>query len=191
MKTCIFITGTNAVGKSTVAKILINRYGGIRCVNKQVTYCNDNTLSLAGDYLNSRYGGVDRVKNSKGSSCTSELPTVVEEALRHSEVCVCEGSFMNTFGLNLSNALFKAEHQIVISLFAPPMVIYNRIKKRSCGKNKDGVRDWDKIMKKQVQALRAAQKWHSIGVKVIQVDTSKTTPESIADIIQQEITNYT
>ena len=120
MKTCVFITGTNAVGKSALAWAIINRYGGVDRITNDVTYCKSGGISLAGKYGVTRYGGVDRITNDKGSSCTSRLADVVEEALRNADVVICEGSFMNTFGLNLTNAMFKAQRYLVVSLFAPP-----------------------------------------------------------------------
>ena len=137
MKACVFITGTNGVGKSSLAWAIINRYGG-----------------------------VDRITNEKGSSCTSKLAEVVGEALRHSEVVLCEGSFMNTFGMNLVNALFKAERQLVVSLFLPPPIIYKRLINMSLGRN--GKRNFELIFKKQRQAMIAARKWEQIGVPVLQ-----------------------
>ena len=144
MKTCVFITGTNAVGKSALAWAIINRYGG-----------------------------VDRITNDKGSSCTSRLADVVEEALRNADVVICEGSFMNTFGLNLTNAMFKAQRYLVVSLFAPPTQIYERLTARSQGRN--GKRNFELIFKKQKQAMIAARRWQEIGVQVLQMNTAEVT----------------
>lgn len=94
MKKCVFITGTNCSGKSSLAWAIITRYGG-----------------------------VDRITNDKGSSCTSRLAEVVEEGLKHRDIIICEGSFLDTFGMNLMNALFKAEQQYVISLYADNLTI--------------------------------------------------------------------
>lgn len=181
MTTCVFITGTNAVGKSSVARAIIERCGGIDKVEEQVTYCNDGKTALAGSYL-CKYGGVDRVTNAKGSSCTSELPNVVELTLATRDIVFCEGSFMNTFGLNLTNAMFKADNHLVVNMYADAKTIYDRLNTRSDGKNGKG-RDFKGVMKRQTLAAIAATKWHSIGVKVIQVDTSKHTPQEIVDII--------
>lgn len=125
MKTCVFITGTNAVGKSSLAWAIINRYGGVDRITNQVTYCKRGGVSLAGKYGSTVYGGVDRITNEKGSSCTSRLADVVGEALSNSDVVFCEGSFMNTFGLNLTNAMFKAQRYLVVSLYLPPQLFIN------------------------------------------------------------------
>jgi deoxyadenosine/deoxycytidine kinase len=176
-KTCVFITGTNAVGKSALAWSIIERFGGVDRITNEVTYCREGSVCLAGKYGVTRFGGVDRITNDKGSSCTSKLAEVVEEGLRHADVIICEGSFMNTFGLNLSNALFKADKQLVVSLYTDITTIYQRIIGRSQGKYGTGKRNWPTIVRKQKQAMVAAQKWQSIGVKVLQMDTSKVTIE--------------
>ena len=93
MKTCVLITGTNAVGKSSVAWSIINRYGGVVKVENDVTYLAEGDICFAGRYDGMKYGGVDRIVNEKGSSCTSRLPEVVSEGLRHKEVIVCEGMY--------------------------------------------------------------------------------------------------
>ena len=92
MKKCVFITGTNCVGKSALAWEIINRYGGVDRILNDVTYCKEDGVCLAGRYGEARYGGVDRILNDKGSSCTSRLAEVVEEGLKNSQVIVCEGS---------------------------------------------------------------------------------------------------
>ena len=183
MKTVVFITGTNAVGKSTLAWSLIERFGGIYEERDCVTYCKDKRYGLAGRYKDKRYGGVDRITNDKGSSCTSRLAEVVSEGLKTADVMFCEGSFMDTFGLNLTNALFLGDKALVVSLYAPPAVIYERLNKRSNGMNGTGKRNWPTIFRKQKQALIAAQKYEQIGCKVLQFDTSVFSTEQIRDEI--------
>lgn len=185
MKTCVFITGTNAVGKSALAWEFITRYGGIDRITDDVTYCVEGDICLAGGYGETRYGGVDKITNDKGSSCTNRLADVVEEGLRHADTILCEGSFMNTFGLNLSNALFKAERQLVVSLYADLQTIWNRLTARSNGKN--GKRNFDLIVKKQTQAMIAAQRWQSIGVKVLQINTAQVSIDDEVRMIQQAL----
>lgn len=183
MKIVVFITGTNAVGKSTLAWSLIKRFGGIYEERDCVTYCKDKRYGLAGLYKDKRYGGVDRITNDKGSSCTSRLADVVRVGLKTADVIFCEGSFMNTFGLNLTNALFLGDKALVVSLYAPPAVIYQRLKNRSNGMNGTGKRNWPTIFRKQTQALVAAQKYEQIGCKVLQFDTSVFSTEQIRDEI--------
>lgn len=181
MKIVVFITGTNAVGKSSLAWSLIDRFGGIYEERACTTICKDKRYGLAGRYKDKRYGGVDRITNEKGSSCTSRLAEVVREGLKTADVMFCEGSFMNTFGLNLTNALFLGDAAVVVSLYAPPEVIYQRLILRSNGLN--GKRNWPTIFRKQKQALIAAQKYEQIGCKVLQFDTSVYSVEQVRDEI--------
>jgi len=181
MKVVVFITGTNAVGKSSLAYSLIEHFGGISEERACMTYLKDKRYGLAGRYKDKRYGGVDRITNEKGSSCTSRLADIVREGLKTCDVVFCEGSFMNTFGLNLTNALFLGDKAVVVSLYAPPEVIYRRITARSNGRSGKGYRNWPTIFRKQVQALIAAQKYESVGVKVLQYDTSQVTTGRIME----------
>ena len=187
MKTCVFITGTNAVGKSTIARAIIDRYGGVDRITNDVTYCKTGSISLAGKY-DCRFGGVDRITNDKGGSCTSRLAEVVEEALKYSDTVFCEGSFLDTFGMNLLNAMFKAQRHLVVSLYAPPLVIYERLCDRSNGMNgKNGRRNITQIFKKQRQAMMAARKWLNIGVPVLQFNTSEVELDYELEKIFEEI----
>lgn len=190
MKIVVFITGPNAVGKTTLAWSLIDRFGGIYEERDCVTYCKDKRYGLAGRYKDKRYGGVDRITNDKGSSCTSRLAEVVSEGLKTADVMFCEGSFMNTFGLNLTNALFLGDKALVVSLYAPPAVIYQRLKNRSNGMNGTGKRNWPSIFRRQTQALVAAQKYEQIGCKVLQFDTSVFSTEQIRDEIINALRSF-
>lgn len=174
MKTCVFISGTNSVGKTTLAWEIINRHGGIDRITNDVTYCKDGKVCFAGRYGETKYGGVDRITNEQGHSCTSRLAEVVETGLKTCDVIICEGSYMDTFGMNLMNAMFKAEKYLLVNLYADVPTLYNRLCSRSNGKNGDGKRNFIKIAKKQKQAMMAAKKWQSIGVKVLQINTAET-----------------
>jgi len=186
VKTVVLITGTNAVGKSSLAKAIMERMGGVDRTDGDVTYTRYGGVAFAGRY-DTRYGGVDRITNEKGSSCTSSLAGVVEEALRGANTVFCEGMYLNTFGLNLSNALFKGERALVVSLWADPTVIYERVCARSNGKYGSGKRSWKTIIQKQRQAMVAARKWQSIGVPVLQVNTGEVGPDGLADIVLKKI----
>lgn len=188
MKTVVFITGTNAVGKSTLAWSIINRFGGIYEERACTTFCKDKRYGLAGRYKDKRYGGVDRITNEKGSSCTSRLAEVVREGLQTADVIFCEGSFMDTFGLNLTNALFLGDKALVVSLYAPPAEILRRLGVRSNGKN--GRRNADnlrRVLLKQERCMKAALKYQSIGVKVLQYDTSVTSVDTMLNEILSTI----
>ena len=125
MKTCIFINGTNCVGKSTLAKELIARFGGIGSVSRTLTSCKNGLVCFAGRYdLTKRYGGVD------GFNSTKVLADVVLEGLQAHEVIVCEGSYFHTIGLNLTNAMFEAEQHLVVYLYAPVDTLNARLLER-------------------------------------------------------------
>lgn len=161
MKTCVFITGTNAVGKSALAWAIIDRFGG-----------------------------VDRITNDRGSSCTSRLASVVEEGLQYADIIVCEGSYMNTFGLNLTNAMFKAERHLIVNLYADGQTLYSRCTARSNGMHgKSGNRAWDKIFNKQRQSMIAAKKWQSIGVKVLQINTATMPLDEELELVLKAISD--
>ncbi len=174
MKKCVFITGTNCSGKSSLAWAIITKYGGVDRIANDVSYCKEGTICFAGRYGETKYGGVDRITNDKGSSCTSRLAEVVEDGLKHREIIICEGSFLDTFGINLMNALFKAEKQYVISLYADNLTILNRLENRSNGRNgKRTVQSVRRVFDKQLRCMRAAKKWQEIGVRVLQVNTGE------------------
>lgn len=182
MKTVVFIIGTNGVGKSTVARALLDYYGGPALEEDQVVYARRGRVAFAGSY-GAKYGGVDRLKNEDGSTGTSALAGVVERALRKADAIVCEGSYMDTFGLNLSNALFKGTASLVVSLFADGVTLYHRLESRSAGQRGDGKRDYGRIYAKQRRTMVAARKWESIGVPVLQFNTAQVSVEAIRDAI--------
>lgn len=180
-KVCIFITGTNAVGKSTLVNALAGRYEGFRCVEDDVTYLNNPRVCLAGRYEGFRYGGVDKIKNDKGSSCTSRLAEVVARGLSNCDAIFCEGSYLDTFGMNLSNAMFVAQRQLVVFLYAPATVLHERLLARA-GR---GLTKF--VVRKQSRVLNASRKWYGIGIPVLSFDTSENSPEDIAEIIINKV----
>ena len=176
MKTVVFITGTNAVGKSTLAKVLQARFGGIAAADKWLTVCKDSRVCFAGKYGDGKFGGVD------GFNQTKCLESVVRLGLSTHDLIICEGMYLHTFGLNLTNAIFVGERQLVVFLYAPVSEIDRRLKERA-GKGLTNEAVW----RKQINCATAARKWASIGVPVLFFDTSKTTPERIADLILKHI----
>lgn len=179
MKTCIFITGTNCVGKTSLAKAIIEKHGGIRELQNNVTYLNDGGVCLAGKYTDKgRYGGVDWLSN------TRVLASVVEEGLKKADTIICEGSYLDTLGTNLLQAMFKAEKHLVVSLYADRKTIYQRLLQRSNGIRDNGKRNWERIWRKQTHCMESAKRWQSIGVPVLQFNTAETTiDEEIEKII--------
>lgn len=160
--------------------------GGVDRTVGDVTYTRFGGVAFAGRY-DTRFGGVDELTNEKGSSCTSTLAGVVKKALLCADTVFCEGMYLNTFGLNLSNALFLGDRQLVVSLWADPLTIYTRLNERSSGKRGDGYRNWETIFRKQRNAMIAAGKWKSIGVPVLQFNTAKSSVEDIRDAVIEMI----
>jgi broad-specificity NMP kinase len=172
-KTCVFITGTNATGKTTLAKELQRRFGGLADVTPTISNCADNRICFAGKYDGRKYGGVDSLNS------TRVLAEIVERALQSHDVIICEGSYLHTFGNNLTNAIFKAERNIVILLYAPLQELNKRLIARSGAGVNVG------IANKQKTCARSFAKWKSIGVEVRAFDTSKENPGQIAEAVIQ------
>jgi len=179
MKTCVFIIGTNGSGKSALAKELITRFGGIREVSKGFTGCNNGLVGFAGRYtLDSNYGGVDSLNSTKA------LEEIIKKAFETHEVIVCEGSYMDTFGMNLTNAMFIAQRHLVIFLYANNSVLHKRLKHRSGG----GLTE--KIISKQKRVARAAEKWKQVGVPVLYIDSGICPLSREADFLQNTIEDF-
>lgn len=176
MKTCVFITGTNAVGKSTLAKALINHYGGIKTADKRLTVCNNERVCFAGKYGDGKYGGVD------GFNQTKCLESVVREGLSAHELIICEGMYIHSFGMNLTNAAFVANKQLIVFLYCPVTEIHRRLLARS-GKGMTNEAVW----KKQIGAATSAKKWASIGVPVLSIDTSIHNTEAALEMVTKKI----
>ncbi len=73
-KTCVFIIGTNASGKSTVARKLIESFGGIESYKDGISSTKDG-VAFAGRY-DVKYGGVDNLNG------TTILRDIVKKAWR-------------------------------------------------------------------------------------------------------------
>lgn len=165
MTTAVYIIGTNAVGKTSLMRAIIDHYGGIKGFSNKVTSCGDRRVKLAGKYTeDGKYGGVDSLNETK---CLAEMAE--REFGKGAELMFFEGSYMNTFGMNLTNAIFKADSQLVVFCYAPIKVIHKRLYARS---GAAGLKDFNNVVKKQQSAFRSAKKWASIGVPVLSIDTS-------------------
>lgn len=177
-KTCVFIIGTNCTGKTSVVRNMIERFGGIEHTTKLATYCNDGITAFGGDYDNSTAtsNGIDKFNETK------ILQTIVKEALQTRDVVICEGVYLHTIGLNLTNAIFEAEKQLVVFLYAPIQVVHQRLLNRS-GRGITNQAFW----KKQKACASSLRKWASIGVPVLSFDTSKLAVEDIATSVISKI----
>lgn len=174
----IIITGTNASGKTTLSKELIRRFGGVAELRKDRTICADRRAVFLGRYVEeSKYGGVDRFNETR---C---LAGIAQDAIANgAEYVFCEGSYLDTFGLNLQRLLFTARKQLVICLYAPLTEIDRRLRQRS------NLRIRQTVAKKQELSLSSARKWHDIGVPTQAFNSMETSTENIADFIIQWIT---
>lgn len=176
MKTVVFIIGTNAVGKTTLAKEIIRRCGGVAREEGRSTVCRDGRTVLAGKFSGVKHGGVDGLNETR---CLADM---AREAFRRYEVFVCEGSYMNTFGINLTNALFTGERHLVVFLYAPIAVIDGRLKDRTAGGHIK-----ETIILKQRLALASSRKWADIGVPVLSFNTADVPATAIADAVCAKI----
>lgn len=179
MSLVVAILGTNCTGKTTLAKSLINAYGGARGYGNDITFCASEHPSIvfAGKYTEGKYGGVD------GLSRTRDLPQIAASALMNNDVFVCEGLKLHSFGMNVINTLFSAKNQLVVYLYAPLEIIDQRLKKRSLR----GIGITKAIASDNRNTLNAVKKYKSIGVPVLAFDTSKSQTEDICKIIKQYI----
>lgn len=176
MKTCVFIIGTNCSGKSALARKLIERSGGIKEATKELTTCGNGVVGLAGKYaIDSNYGGVDSLNGTK------QLEKILRAGFEFCEVIICEGSYMDTFGMNLTNAMFVAQKHLVVFLYATQEELAKRLKERSGGELTE------RITSKQQRVSRAAVKWNGIGVPVYCVDSGKVSLDREADTVIQLI----
>lgn len=179
MKACVFIIGTNGSGKSTLAKAIIDLCGGIdeAATTKEITYCKNGKVSLAGSYLK-KFCGLDSLGQTK------ILASLCEQALTQSEVFISEGCRMNTLGMSLTNAMFKADAYLVVSLYTDMLTIYNRLNERT---GSDKKRDYKQIQALQKQSMKVAKKWQGIGVRVLQFNSAEQTPAEEAAIVVNEL----
>lgn len=172
-KTCVFIIGTNASGKSTVARKLIERFGGIDSYTDGIS-STPAGVAFAGRY-DVKYGGVDNLNG------TTILRDIVKKALKSTDCIICEGMRLKCWGPNLTHAMFNADRQIVIFLYAPLEEIRKRLAERSNGTlSKD-------IIRGQRESAHSAKKWQAAGCDVVAIDTTKQTADQIADFIINKI----
>lgn len=183
-KTCVMISGTNCSGKTSLMKALQNRFGGVNGYADCITTVKDDRFCFAGKYSECcKHGGVDGLNN------TYSLQSIVEKSLKKHDVVFCEGSYLHTFGMNVLNALFAAENQLHVFLYAPNKVLFKRRMWRLC-KEKIEQKElsvFQGIVKKQMMCLKQHQKMLSIGVHSIPINTNEKTVEEICDIILKKV----
>lgn len=173
----IIIMGTNCTGKTTLAKAIIEMFGGIDRTERNITYLKSKTptIGLVGKYDGVKYGGVD------GLGCTSTLQSIMSNILSDCDVAIAEGVKLGRFGLNIQRALFCAKTPIVICLYAPMQTIAERLAARSCGKITKQIAQDNKGI------IRTASKYRDIGVRTLFFDTSKITTKEIVEQLNEII----
>lgn len=175
MKTCVYIIGTNGSGKSSVARELMRHFGGIAESTRELTTCNDRRVCFAGRYaMDSAFGGVDSLNN------TRELRGIVADALKDHDVIFCEGSYLDSFGVNTTTAIFQAQRSLVVLLVCSPLELGRRLADRA--KRKDGQNKAVKttILNKQRRCINVAKKFQQAYCPVMSFCTDDITPEEIS-----------
>lgn len=183
-KTCLFICGTNCTGKTSVAKSLQRHFGGIAKTTADTTYCVDSRAAFAGRYkADTKHGGVDALNR------TDTLAGIVKNAFKTADLVVCEGSFLDTFGQNLCNAIFAGQRCLYVFLYCNREELARRNFARLSEANKTKQREGviDRMMNKQRRVLTSAQKFASIGVPVLSFDSAQYSTEEIASIILKQL----
>lgn len=183
-KTVIFICGTNCSGKTTVAKALQEHYGGIARTTSDTTFCKDSGVAFAGIYREGRkHGGVDALNR------TDTLAGIIRRAFLTADTVFCEGSYLDTFGQNLCNALFAGQRCLYVFLYCNSDELARRNKERLSKSNRGGQRSGvlSRMMNKQRRVLASAKKFASIGVPVLSIDSATTPTDSIVELILERL----
>lgn len=174
-KTCVFIIGTNGVGKTSLAKRLINGFGGISDYHEKITYCKDARACFVGKYEGVKFGGVDGFNN------VTHLAERVNDGLKKCDFVFCEGKYIKNFSMNVLNAMFQAERQIVVFLYAPVAVLDERLRKRG------GRGITQCVWRDQKVIARNAKRWQEIGATLLQYDTSEFSLEFMESDIRRKL----
>lgn len=177
-KKAVFIAGTNAVGKTSVIREIIDAYGGIKTYKDKITFLNDDAAAV-GKYGGCKYGGLDTINE------TSSLANLIKIALEKVDTVFVEGQTLHTFGLNITNAIFAAPKALWVLLYADIETLSQRVKKRGGRGLSQGMID------KQKLCISSFKKIRGIGVKAIAINTSIEghTPQKIAKYIINYINN--
>lgn len=184
MKTCVFITGTNGTGKTSVARELIRLFGGVAREDTAgdgaiVSVMRDARVVFAGRYEGVKFGGVDYL------NATSILPALIAYSFLDHDVFVAEGSYLDTFGPNLTGTMFQAQARLVVCLYADAETLRERVLTRG-GKGLTA-----SILKKQRRVLNNAKKYQQHGCTAICFDTRRMDYREIAREIHNWITKTT
>lgn len=170
----IYITGTNCTGKTTVAKLLIEYYGGVKSTSREITVCNAEDVCFIGRYEpDKKICGVDCLGNTK------ELEQIFHDASKRYRLIYAEGAYLHTFGNNLTRAIFQCDQQYVFYLYSTNRDIIARQRIRTPGKKVNYVA----MLAKQKAAMRSAVKWKDAGATVWAFNSSLMSPTEIVNQI--------
>lgn len=179
MTFCTMIMGTNGVGKSTLARTIQQRLGGIQTYANEISYLSDGESFFLGKYAGVKLGGVDYINEAK------KLAQIARKGLKTHKNCFMEGRYINTISQYLLNVLFSFDRQLVVLLYLPEDKIRERIIQRT-GVFKG---DMPYILKAQKNAMNAMVKYKAMGVPILCINTSEISPDDIADKILTYIKN--
>ena len=161
MSLCVIIYGTNGVGKTSLMKCLIAKFG-VAHETKTLTTLK-NGWGVCGRYDEGRYGGVDRFGE------TSILPPLAADFFKTGNVFLAEGVKLHGIGTNITNTIFQADKQLAVLVTADAKVLDQRLRQRS------GKGITKAIIKDQLSNIRTLKKWAEMGVNVLVINNTKAT----------------
>ena len=173
----VLVVGCFGVGKTTLAKNLLNIDGGWEN-HDSYAVSKGGLFTCAGTYFQDKaLGGVDRLKNTRA------IPQLIANA---STPCFfVEGKRATCFGTSTLVPMFSVPNQLVIYLKAGASAIYKRLNMRgTCKTTRLKIERYIK----DSEAL--AQKFSSIGVRVVQLDTERANTAEIANFVFGEVQRF-
>lgn len=163
MSVCVIIYGTNGVGKTSLMKCLISRFGK-KSESKTLTLLG-NGWGVCGKYNDGKYGGVDRFGK------TRILPQIAEEFFVDGNVLLAEGVKLHGVGNNITSTIFQAEKQLAVLVTADAKILHQRLIDRS---GKGITRE---IIKDQLSNIKTLKKWSEMGVNTLVIDNTSASIE--------------
>ncbi|GHT33959.1 hypothetical protein FACS189434_09300 [Bacteroidia bacterium] len=164
----IYISGCSCTGKTTLARLIIERSGGITDFRDGFTATKSNIV-LAGRYQGIKYGGYDDM--GKFKKPPFDHKTFIYEGTRIGRVNSEIGDFI------IEN------NGVLVFMYAPLKTIAERLKARS------NTKVTPNIIKDFKAAYSAAKKFKEIGLRVITLNASELTTEQCYNQIKQYLHN--
>ncbi|MCL1933267.1 MAG: hypothetical protein FWF53_05615 [Candidatus Azobacteroides sp.] len=162
----IYIFGCCCVGKTTLARFIIERNGGAVDFRESFTITKTGVV-LAGKYSGVKYGGFDYIKKFKKPQF--DFRTVIYE-----------GALIGRINSEKGDYIIENDG-ICVYMFASIKTIEKRLKQRS----NTGVTNH--IIKDFKGAYTTAKKYKEAGLRVITLNTDELTTEQCYDKIKQYI----